>query len=346
MQARNHELLDTTSASVLNKLATLSFGALSSSNCALETGTSSLGGLASSHLLSSGGGSVRLSLLLLKEGPGFVSLLLEVLHVGDQLDGVDDAVVVEEHASDLASGVTVLGGDELVDSVTNLLTLLVGVKGVETAYIDRGELGLGLLHGLHLLLLDLLSLLGGHSLGHGALAWLLLNEFAASTLTVHVAGATTVVVELAALAVVALTLVSTLALVVATLAIGTLAHLAAVVLHAVVALAVGAVEVFHEVLLHFLEATLLAFLVELVSGHPELDGEGACTEGRGLVEALNGSLGGLDVFVEDKVLAVGGVGVEVLALAQLDRDNGTNLLKEGRNLLSGDFGRDVFNKEV
>jgi len=53
-----------------------------------------------------------------------VRLLLKILHVGDELHGVDNAVVVEEHASDLAGGVAVLLLDHVVDRVTDLLTSL------------------------------------------------------------------------------------------------------------------------------------------------------------------------------------------------------------------------------
>ncbi len=52
------------------------------------------------HLLSLSSCGVRVHLLL-EESPGLVSLLLKVLEVGNQLDGVNDSVVVEEHASDL-----------------------------------------------------------------------------------------------------------------------------------------------------------------------------------------------------------------------------------------------------
>lgn len=82
--------------------------------------------------------------------------------------------------------------------------------------------------------------------------------------------------------------------------------------------ALGGEEVLHEVLLHLLETALLAFLVELVGGHPELDGESAGSEGGGLVEALDCFLGALDVLVENEVLAVSGTGVKVFSLTQFN----------------------------
>lgn len=77
-------------------------------------------------------------------------------------------------------------------------------------------------------------------------------------------------------------------------------------------------EVFHEVLLHFLEAALLTLLMELLSGHPELDAQGTSTEGGRLVEALNGLLCAVDVFIENEVVTVRGIWVEVFALTQLN----------------------------
>lgn len=77
-------------------------------------------------------------------------------------------------------------------------------------------------------------------------------------------------------------------------------------------------EVFHEVLLHFLEAALLTLLMELLSGHPELDAQGTSTEGGRLIEALNGLLRAVDVFIENEVLTVRGIWVEVFALTQLN----------------------------
>ena len=83
----------------------------------------SLSWLTGGHLLllSSHGSGVR---LLLKETPGLVSLSLKVLHVGNKLDGVDNAVVIEQHASDLTSGLSVLLLDDTVDVVSDLLASL------------------------------------------------------------------------------------------------------------------------------------------------------------------------------------------------------------------------------
>ena len=54
----------------------------------------------------------------------------------------------------------------------------------------------------------------------------------------------------------------------------------------------------------------------------------------------------LDVTVEDKVLAVGGIGVEVLTLSELDGDDGADLLKQTYNFLLFDLRWDVFDEEV
>jgi hypothetical protein len=108
-----------------------------------------------------------------------------------------------------------------------------------------------------------------------------------------------------------------LATLVVVLAVSALVH--ASVLHATTELlGLCVVKVLHEVLLDFLEAALLTLLVQLVGGHPELYGEGAGAEGSGLVEALNGFLGAVDIAVENEVLTVGRVGVKVLALSELD----------------------------
>ena len=51
-------------------------------------------------------------------------LSLKVLHVGNKLDRVDNAVVIEQHASDLTSGFSVLLLDDAVDVVSDLLASL------------------------------------------------------------------------------------------------------------------------------------------------------------------------------------------------------------------------------
>ena len=86
--------------------------------------------------------------------------------------------------------------------------------------------------------------------------------------------------------------------------------------------------------------------MQFLSRHPELDGQGTGAEGCRLVEALDGALGVLDVTVEDKVLAVGGIGVEVLTLSEFDGDDGADLLKQTDNFLLFDLRRDIFDEEV
>lgn len=78
-----------------------------------------------------------------------MSLLVEVVRVGNELVRVDDPVVVEEHSSDLTGSLAILSLNELVDSVTDFLAFLSGVHSCEALHIHRGE-------GLHshLLLLE------------------------------------------------------------------------------------------------------------------------------------------------------------------------------------------------
>ena len=99
-------------------------------------------------------------LLLLEERPGLVGLLLEVLEVGDELDRVDDALVVEQHARDLASRISVVLLDHAEDGVADFLAPVCSLELLETVRVDLGKhllLLLLLLHGSHLLLLLLLS---------------------------------------------------------------------------------------------------------------------------------------------------------------------------------------------
>ena len=86
--------------------------------------------------------------------------------------------------------------------------------------------------------------------------------------------------------------------------------------------------------------------MQFLSRHPKLDGQGTGSERCRLVEALDGAFGVLDVTVEDKVLAVGGIGVEVLTLSELDGDDRADLLKQTYNFLLFDLRWDVFDEEV
>ena len=81
---------------------------------------------------------------------------------------------------------------------------------------------------------------------------------------------------------------------------------------------IGLTETLLEVLEHFVVATLLTFLMQLLSGHPELNGEGTGTEWAGLVETLDSFLRALNFLVKNEVLVVGGLGVEVFTLAQFN----------------------------
>jgi len=166
--------------------------------------------------------------------------------------------------------------------------------------------------------------------------------FTAIALTPVLVAAT--VLELAALAVVRGTSTATSALVATLWAVAVLA-LTTHTLHATRAV-LGTEHVAEEVLLNFLEAALLTLLVQFLGGHPELDGEGASAEGRRLIEGLDGPLGEVDVLVENEVLAVGSLGVEILALAKLDRDDGSDLFKATHDLLLADLRGDVLNEQV
>lgn len=232
--------------------------------------------LAHSHLLllSGHGTGVR---LLLEESPSLVSLLLQVLVVGHQLDRVDDTVVVEEHSSDLTGRVAVVLLDHAVDGITDLLTSLSWVHLLETLCVNRW-LNLLLLLGKHLLLLlHGCDLLWRHLLHSSRVHGLALSlHVIALTVLSHVVTRTTTVVEVfgtgsATLA----TLVSATALVLAVLTI----HLTVVLIATVLTLASHVVKVLHEVLLHLIEAALFALLVQLLGGHPELNRKGTGAEG-------------------------------------------------------------------
>ena len=97
----------------------------------------------------------------------------------------------------------------------------------------------------------------------------------------------------------------------------TLVALSTNLLHSTVLTALVSKYGTHEILLHFLEAALLALLVQLLSGHPELDGKGSSTERRRLVKKLNCTLGAVDILIEDEVLTVGCRRIKVFTLTEL-----------------------------
>ena len=134
-------------------------------------------------------------------------------------------------------------------------------------------------------------------------------------------GATTVVVVVISFVLVAArTLVPlTLVIILAVLSVTTVV-VVAVALHTVTGLSANGmlVEVLHKVLLNLVEAALLTLLVQLLGGHPELDGEGAGAERCRLIEALNSTLGRFDVSVEDEILSVGCVGIKIFSLTQFN----------------------------
>lgn len=143
------------------------------------------------------------------------------------------------------------------------------------------------MHAHHLLLLKKLGLVRGSShswlhdaAGHGLTLSLLLHVAAVTVAALSAVVSTTVVLELveATLGSSIRTLVPVLTLVVvlAVLTVATTVHvILAVALHSVSILltaSVVLVKILHEVLLDFVEAALLAFLMELLCGHPELNG--------------------------------------------------------------------------
>ena len=92
--------------------------------------------------------------LLLEKRPGFVGLLHQVLSIGDKHNWVHDAVVIKEHASDLAGGITVGSLNDAVDGVTNLLSSLTRLHLLKACSVNLGHQSLLLLvHHLLLLLL-------------------------------------------------------------------------------------------------------------------------------------------------------------------------------------------------
>lgn len=128
-----------------------------------------LGGLLSllsSHLLLLLSDHRGVLLLLGEEGPGLMSLLLQVLHVGNEADRVDNTLVIEKHTGDLAGSITVVLLDNLIDVVTNLLATLTSVEllnALDVSHIHQLLLLL-LLLGHHLLLGHKLGLIRGHLL--------------------------------------------------------------------------------------------------------------------------------------------------------------------------------------
>ena len=171
---------------------------------------------------------------------------------------------------------------------------------------------------LHLLLVD-------HALWHLTLSRLLLLHLVTIAVvalsSLSSVGATTVVVVVISFVLVAArTLVPlTLVIILAVLSVTTVV-VVAVALHTVTGLSANGmlVEVLHKVLLNLVEAALLTLLMQLLGGHPELDGEGAGAERCRLIEALNGTLGTFDVSVEDEILSVGCIGIKIFSLTQFN----------------------------
>ena len=171
---------------------------------------------------------------------------------------------------------------------------------------------------LHLLLVD-------HALWHLTLSRLLLLHLVTIAVvalsSLSSVGATTIVVVVISFVLVAArTLVPLTLVIILTVLSVTTVVVVAVALHTVTGLSANGmlVEVLHKVLLNLVEAALLTLLVQLLGGHPELDGEGAGAERCRLIEALNGTLGTFDVSVEDEILSIGCVGIKIFSLTQFN----------------------------
>ena len=310
-------------------------------------------------------------------------LLLQVSEVGDKHEWVDDSVVVKKHANDLTSELTVLRLHHRVDSVADVLRaclLIHLLQGVDVDAWDALRCCVGgllarsrcLVHshlhvlasvwcltahhlclggGLSLRCLVHLQLLGCHLDGLATSGgWLSI-----ALVIWHATLGTVVIVLIVAVTVLILTslaiIASLVTLVVVVLivagATGVVVRVpTSVVLHVVHASGHLRVEAALEVLKHLVVAALLTLLMQLLSGHPELDGEGTSTEGRGLIKFLDSPLSTVDVFVEDEVLAVGGIWIEVFALTELDGNNRAKLFEESNDLILLDVGWDVLDKQV
>ncbi len=139
-------------------------------------------------------------LLLLKECPGLVRLLLKVRLVADELNRIDDLFIIKEHTSNFSGSLSIVGLDKGVDRVSDLLTSIIRFHVHESLHVDGRHLLL-LLHDL--LLLHELGLIRSHTLsclGVLCLARLLLLRLsllvALATLTAVVVS-TSVIVKLA-----------------------------------------------------------------------------------------------------------------------------------------------------
>ena len=105
-------------------------------------------------------------------------------------------------------------------------------------------------------------------------------------------------------------------------------------------------DVLEEVLLHLLETSVLSLLVELTAWHPVLDGESSSSKWSGVIKSLNGTLGILNLLVENKVLAIGCIWIEVFSLSHLNGDDWTTLGEQLDQLILRDLSWDVFHKEI
>lgn len=135
--------------------------------------------LCSSHLLWS---HLLLLLLskhvLLEKSVSLVCLSLEIVHISDKLEWVNNLLVVKKHASNLACALTVVLRDDWVNSITNLLSASIWLSNrSESCKINKSRLLLLLLllvhHGLLLLRCHVLLRRHHHWMWHGLLLHIL-----------------------------------------------------------------------------------------------------------------------------------------------------------------------------
>ena len=283
---------------------------------------------------------------------GLVCLLLQVVEVGDKHEWIDDPVVVEEHANDLTSELTVLLLHHRVDCITDVLSARLLVHLLEGVDVNARDTLWCCIGGLlacsrriyrHLNVLATVRSLTAHHLGLGgglslrglvhlellrrhldglttSGSWLTITLLghAFSTVVIVLIVAVTVLV-LASCAVVASLVTLVVVVLVIADATGIVVHVTtSVLLHVVHAALELRVEAALEVLENLVVAALLTLLMQLLSRHPELYGEGTSTERCSLVKTLDSPFSALDVLVEDEVLTIGGIWIEVFALTKLD----------------------------
>ena len=321
-------------------------------------------------LLGHGLGTILTWSRLSQELESILRPLEKIVWLSDELEAINNTFVVKKHTSDLAGKLSIAVLDVRVNSISNGLFSLIWILHVVEDLINVNKsihhhlwllLGLlllrlllhhNLLRGHHLLLhddllrhaLDLLLLL--HNLNRdltltvSSLIW----HSSVSVIWLLHSTRTTLVVEFSTTlhwTILAL-LSSVLHLVEITRSILLLAvHLASlhVVLHLVE-------HILEEVLLDLLETSVFSLLMELTAWHPMLNRKSSSSKWSRVIEPLDSFLGILNIFVENKVLSVGGIWVEVFSLAHFHRNNWTALRESLNQFLLTYLCWNVFHKEI